>query len=80
MNATAIDYIWKAILESERSDEFPFMDREKLTMAVSHVTPQPQPDQSSTVSREPITVIAINPKPAAGDSPQTATVPPLPQP
>jgi hypothetical protein len=26
MNATAIEYIWKAIQESERSDDLPFID------------------------------------------------------
>ena len=79
MNA-AVEYIWKAIQESERSDEFPFMDDEKSIPAAAHIAPQPQPDRSSAVSRDPITEIAINPKPAAGDALQTATVLPLPQP
>ena len=79
MNA-AIEYIWKAIQESERSDEFPVMDDEKSIRAAARVAPRPQPDQFSAVSRDPITEIAINLKPAAGDALQTATVLPLPQP
>ena len=46
MNAAAIEYIWKAILESERSDELQFIDDEMLIMtAATRLTPQP-PDQS----------------------------------
>ena len=45
MNAAAIEYIWKAIQESERSDEFQFMDDEMLIRtAATRLTPQP-PDQ-----------------------------------
>ena len=80
MTTAAIEYIWKAILESERSDEFPFMDDKQSVTAAAHVAPQSQSDQSRAVGRAPITEIAINPKPAAGDALQTATVLPLPQP
>jgi len=46
MNAAAIEYIWKAILESERSDELQFMSDELLVKAeATRLMPQP-PDQS----------------------------------
>jgi hypothetical protein len=80
MNAAAIDYIWKTIQESERSDELQFMADEVLITTAATRGVQPRPDQSSVVGRDPITEIAINPKLAAGDSLQTAKVPPLPQP
>jgi hypothetical protein len=35
MNAAAIDHIWKAIQESERSDESRFMDYELLVKAAA---------------------------------------------
>jgi hypothetical protein len=61
MNATAIEYIWQAIQESERSDELQFMDDEVLiTTAVTRVV-QPRPDQSGAVGREPIAEVAISP-------------------
>ena len=61
MNAVAIQHIWQAILESERSDEPHFMDDEVLiTTAVTRVV-QPRPDQSGAVGREPIAEVAISP-------------------
>lgn len=59
MNAAAIDYIWKVILESERSDELQFMDDEMLSAAAARGSAQSQPDQSGAVSREPIAEAAI---------------------
>ncbi len=48
MNAAAIEYIWKAILESERSDEIQFMDYEILIKAAATRLTQQQPDQPET--------------------------------
>ncbi len=48
MNAVAIDYIWKAIRESERSDEIQFRDDELLIKAAATRLTQP-PDQSGAV-------------------------------
>lgn len=68
MNAAAIEYIWKAIQESERSDELQFMAHEvPITTAAASVM-QLRPDQSGAVGCDPITQIAINPKLAAGNS------------
>ena len=53
MSAGAIEYIWKAILESERSDEIQFMDDELLITIAAHGSPQPRLEQSSAVGREP---------------------------
>jgi len=61
MNATAIEYIWKAILESERSDELHFMDNEVLIMTAATRVAQPRPDQSGAAGREPIAEVAISP-------------------
>jgi hypothetical protein len=80
MNATAIECIWKAILESERSDDLQFMDDEMLIMTAAARVVHLRPDQSGAVGRDLITEVAINPKLAASDSLQTARVPPLPQP
>jgi hypothetical protein len=60
MNPVAIQYIWKAILESERSDELQFMDDEMLITAAAHASPQPRLDQFSVVGREPIAEAAIS--------------------
>lgn len=46
MTTAAIDYIWQAIRESERSDEFPFLDDEFLIKAKAARLTQPRPDQS----------------------------------
>ena len=59
MNAAAIDYIWKAILESERSDELPFMN------AVARWMP---PARSDVMGRESITEAAISLKLVDSDS------------
>jgi len=61
MTTVSIDYIWKAIQESERSDELHFMDNEMLITAAAHGSPQPRPDRSGTVGREPIVKAAISP-------------------
>jgi hypothetical protein len=61
MNATAIEYIWQAILESERSDELQFLDREMLIMTAATRVVQPRPNQSGAVGREPIAEVAISP-------------------
>ena len=61
MNAVAIQYIWQAIQESERSDELQFMDDEFLVKTAATRVVQLRPDQSSAVGREPITGAAITP-------------------
>ncbi len=76
MNATAIDYVWQVIRESERSDELRFWNDEKPIA----VAAQPQPDQPNAVSHDPIIEIANNSKMTTGDSLQIAMAPPLPQP
>ena len=60
MNSAAIEYVWKAILESERSDELHFMDNEVLIMTAATRVAQPRPDQSSAAGREPIAEAAIS--------------------
>ena len=60
MNSAAIEYVWKAILESERSHRLQFMDDEMLITAAAHGSPQPRPDQSSAAGREPIAEAAIS--------------------
>ncbi len=61
MNATAIEYIWQVIQESERSDELQFMDHEMLIMTAMTRVVQPRPNQSGAVGREPIAEVAISP-------------------
>ena len=61
MNAVAIQHIWQAIQESERSDELHFMDHEMLIMTAATRVVQPRPDQSGAVGREPIAKVAISP-------------------
>ena len=61
MNAAAIEYIWKAIQESERSDELQFLDHEMLIMTAATRVVQPRPDPSGAVGREPIAKVAISP-------------------
>ena len=61
MNATAIEYIWQVIQESERSDELQFMDHEMLIMTAVTRVVQPRPNQSGAVGREPIAEVAISP-------------------
>ena len=61
MNAVAIQHIWQAIQESERSDELQFMDDEMLIMTAATRVAQPRPDQSGAAGREPIAEVAISP-------------------
>jgi hypothetical protein len=77
MNATAIDYIWKAIQESEQSDELQFMNAEMLTAAAAHSASPPRPDQAGAASDEPITEATIGPQLVNGDPLQTAPLPQL---
>jgi hypothetical protein len=76
MNAAAIDYIWKAIQESERSDELQFMDDKMLIAVVAHGSAQHRTVQPNAVGRESIAEAAISPKPADNDSLQAITPPP----
>lgn len=62
MNTVAIQYIWQAILESERSDDIQLMDDEMLIAATTHGSPQSRPDQSGVVGREAIAKAAISSK------------------
>jgi hypothetical protein len=48
MNAVAIQYIWQAIQESERSDDLPFID------ALNRLSQQ-WPDRSGAIGRESFT-------------------------
>ncbi len=80
MNAAAIDYVWKAIQESERSDELQFKDDEMLITAAAHGSAPSRPDQSSAVSRAPIAEATISPKRADNDSLQAITPLPLSRP
>ena len=61
MNPAAIEYIWQAIQESERSDDLPFMDDEMLIMTAATRVVQPRPDRSGAVGRERISEVAISP-------------------
>lgn len=71
MTTATIEYIWKAILESERSDELQFMD------AVARWTP---PVRSGALGRESITAAVTKPLRVKSDSLPTVTLPPLQQP
>ena len=77
MSTAAIEYIWKAIRESERSDEIQVLDEMQIT-APAHGSPEPQPYQSGAVSREPIAEVAINLRPVDSDTLKTVPVPSLP--
>jgi hypothetical protein len=48
MNPVAIQYIWQAIQDSERSDDLSFIDALKRSL-------MPQPDRPGAVDRAPIT-------------------------
>ena len=61
MNAAAIAHIWKAIQESERSDDLQFLDDEKRIMAAVNGLAQSQPDQSGAMNSEPIATAVIGP-------------------
>jgi hypothetical protein len=66
MNPVAIQYIWQAIRESERSDDLPFLDALRRPL-------MPQPDRPGAANRVLITTAATEP-------PQTMTSPPLSRP
>jgi hypothetical protein len=68
MNAAAIDYVWKAIQESERSDKLQFMNAEARWML---------PARSETPGRESITAVVADPLPMNSDPLPTVTWPPL---
>ena len=74
MNATAIQYIWQAIRESERSDDLSFIDTLKQSLM-----PQPdrsdRPDRSGVADRMPITTVAIEPRQMQQDTLPTVTLP-----
>jgi hypothetical protein len=61
VTTAAIEYIWQAILESERSNRLQFMPDEMLITAAAHASPQPRLDQSGEVGHEPIVKAAISP-------------------
>jgi hypothetical protein len=61
MSTVAIDYIWQAILESERSDDIQFIDDELRLKAEATRLAQPWLDRSGAVGREPIASSAIQP-------------------
>lgn len=65
MNAAAIDYVWKAIQESERSDDLAFLD------ALARRMP---PARSAAPGREPVTVIAAYPLPTNSGPLPTGTL------
>jgi hypothetical protein len=65
MNPVAIQYIWQAIQDSERSDDLPFID--SLIRSL-----RPQLDRSGAANREPIM--------AATEPSQTMTLPLLSRP
>lgn len=70
MTTAAIEYIWKAILESERSDEFQLMD------VVARWTPPTRSD-ALTLGRESITAAVTKALRVTTDSLPTVTLPPL---
>jgi hypothetical protein len=79
MNAAAIDYIWKAIQESERSGESRFMDYELLVKAAVTYLVQQRLEQSGAAGRESAAEVTISPQPVDSDPSKTITVPPGPQ-
>jgi hypothetical protein len=60
MNSVATQYIWQAILESERSDEIQFMGDELLIRAAA-ARLAPRRAQSGAVDCEPIADKALSP-------------------
>jgi hypothetical protein len=66
MNAVAIQHIWQAIQDSERSDDLSFIDALKRSL-------MPQPDRAGATDRVPITTAATEPL-------RTATLPLLSRP
>lgn len=70
MNAVAIQYIWQAIQESERSDDLPFINT--LNRLSQHRT-----DQSGAMRRESIMAAVTEPHRLNSDSLSAVTLPPL---
>jgi hypothetical protein len=68
MTTAAIEYIWKAIQESERSDELQFMDAEARWMPSA---------RSDTPGRESITAVGADPLQTNGDPLPAVTGPVL---
>ncbi|CAG0946369.1 hypothetical protein ANRL1_02939 [Anaerolineae bacterium] len=61
MNTVAIDYIWQAILESERSDDIQFIDDElRLNAEAARMTHLLRV-QSGAAGREPIAKTTLGP-------------------
>jgi hypothetical protein len=61
MSTVAIDYIWQAILESERSDDIQFIDDEfRLNAEAARLTHLLRM-QSGAVGREPLAKTTIGP-------------------
>jgi hypothetical protein len=73
MNAVAIQYIWQAIRESERSDDLSFID------ALTRLT-QARPDWLDAPSRASITATVTEPRRTYSDSLPTVTLPLLARP
>ena len=63
MTTVAIDYIWQAILESERSDDIPFMDDELRIKAEAARLARQRRIQAGAAGRELITKTTLNPMP-----------------
>ena len=68
MNAVAIQYIWQAIQESERSDDLPFIDAMARWMS---------PARSDKPGRESITAVVADPLQTNSDPLPTVTWPPV---
>ena len=68
MTTAAIEYIWKAIRESERRDDLPFID------AVARWMP---PARSDVMGRESITAVGADPLQTNGDPLPAVTRPVL---
>lgn len=68
MTTAAIEYIWQAILESERSDDLAFLD------ALAGRMP---PARSAAPDREPVTAIAADPLPTNSGPLPTGTQAPV---
>ena len=79
MSRAAIEYIWKAIQESERSDKFQVMSDEMPITTLTHESPEP-PDLSGVPASKPIAEVALSPQPMNSDPSKTIPVPPMLQP
>ena len=71
MTTVAIEYIWKAIRESERSDEHQFMNAEARWIP---------PARSDMPGRESITAVGADPLQANSDLLPTVTCTPVARP